>query len=51
MNDILTLAAAAAAYRRLADACNDPSERDIYLELAEVLEILLRRLGSALDAE
>jgi hypothetical protein len=51
MNDILTLQTAAAEYRRLAGECTAPNERDIYLELAEVLEIVLRRLDPVLDAE
>ncbi|MBV8652210.1 MAG: hypothetical protein JO255_12135 [Alphaproteobacteria bacterium] len=51
MNDMLTLKAAAAEYRRLAGECDDLGAREIDLELAEVLEIVLRRLGSALDAE
>jgi hypothetical protein len=51
MNDILTLQSAAAEYRRLAVECPDPGERDIYLELAQVLEILLRRLDHSPDVE
>ena len=47
MNDVLTLRQAAAEYRRLADSCVDPDERDAYLHLALVLEIALDRLGAA----
>jgi uncharacterized protein DUF4345 len=49
VNDILTLRNAAAEYRRLSDECVDPGRRDIYLELALVLEIVLRRLGNPSD--
>ena len=44
MNDIVTLQSAAAEYRRLAGECGEPGERAVYLELALVLEILLRAL-------
>jgi hypothetical protein len=46
MNDVLTLLQAAAEYRRLADSCDEPGERDAYLHLALVLEIALHRLGA-----
>jgi hypothetical protein len=49
VNDILTLANAAAEYRRLAGASANPDRRAAYLELALVLETALDRLGISAD--